>query len=332
MKDYYKILEVDKSATQKDVKKSFRKLAIKFHPDKNPGDESAATKMIEINEAYAVIGNDKLRKEYDNLLAGQNRNTNNGKYPYNSAYEDQRRADQRKSGSGFYDGYVFEGFEDFLNRSWESISGGFDDLFGVKTSSEDLFSEIYLSQQEALHGCRKMFVFEKPILCTSCFGNSIHNEFINCNECLNHGKQLLERKIWITIPKMTPNHGRIRLREEGIGSENSRPGDLILTIIVTPDGREPENTELNENITVEIDLEKAIHGGPLVVQAPTGKLRIQIPKEVHPGKIIRVRNEGFVNPQNYKRGHLYVQFQVKFPTDPTRTQQMYMDRLQQKSS
>jgi len=158
------------------------------------------------------------------------------------------------------------------------------------------------------------------------------NDFINCNVCNNHGKVLIESKRWITIPPMTPNLGRIRLRSEGTSMESEMPGDLILTININKNGTEPEVTEFNENVEVVIDLNKAMNGGPLVVKSPTGPIRINLPKEIYPGKIIRVRNEGHLNEKTMKRGHLYVQLQIEYPADPTRSQKDYIERIKSKSS
>lgn len=328
MKNYYSILGVSKTASKDEIKKSFRKLIMKYHPDKNSGSESAKKKTIELNEAYAVLSNEKLRKEYDNIQTSKSSGST-GKYPYKSAYENQRRHEQYTDNpEQFYQDYIFEDFNDFINRSFNSVFGaGLDDLFGFPSASEDLFSDLYLTPQEAYNGCRKLYTFEKPTLCPSCYGNSTFNDFIQCDTCKNMGKVLMERKLWITIPPLTPNHGRIRLQNEGTSMEGSIPGDLILTIYINRNGSAPENPEYNHHLEITIDLQKAIIGGPMTVQTPSGPIRIKLPKGIRPGKKLRIKNEGNINPQTLKRGHIYITFDVQFPADPTRTQQLHMDKL-----
>ena len=331
MKSYYEILGVSKTATAQDIKKAFRKLAQKFHPDRNPGNQEAAKKMVQLNEAYAVIGNPKLRKEYDARMSGNVRTGKTGNGGFTSAYEDERRAKQYENAQQFYADYEFEGFNEFLNKSWSFFGDSLASMFGVTASSEDLFSDLYLTPEEAYNGCRKLFVFEKPALCHSCYGNSVWNDFYDCPVCQNHGKILVERKLWITIPPYTPNMKQLRLKSEGSAMESEQPGDLILTVYINSQGKEPERTEFNHRVEVTIDLKKAIQGGPLIVNGPTGPLRINLPKESYPGKKIRVKNEGHINMDNMKRGHLYITLNVAFPKDPTRTELDQIERLKQKA-
>ncbi len=332
-KDYYSILGVTKKATQAEIKKAFRKLVMKYHPDKNPDDDAAAKKMVELNEAYAIIGNEKLRKEYDQISVATSRGKSSSSKPYGyrSANENHRRSQHYKNAQEFYQEYNFESAHDFFNRTFDAFEDTFNELFGIPKSREDLIGDLYLSPDEAIKGCRKQFVFERPILCPSCYGNSVINDFMDCPTCRNIGKVLLERNLWITIPPKTPNLGRVRLKNEGAAVNNHEPGDLILTIRVTEDGKEPENPDFDFHMKMNIDLEKAVIGGPITVRPPAGPIRIQLPKWIYPGKIIRVKNEGQINPDTLKRGHLYITFGVNFPKDPTRTQQTQMEKLMEKA-
>ncbi len=334
MKNYYSILGVSKTATLKDIKKTFKKLAVKHHPDKNPDDAAAAKKMVELNEAYAVIGNEKLRKEYDTSRKQQ------------AAYKKQQAEDRQpknehsgasssepyKATHPFSKEYQFEDFSDFMNRGFEDLGEDLFNIFGIYTKAEDLFSEIYLTPSEARYGARKQFVFQKPGLCTSCYGNSLHSDFIDCDDCKNQGKILVNKKLWVTIPPQVPNKGRIRLRKQGSsGDGHTDPGDLIITINITQDGREPHNAILDIHLSMSISIDLAIYGGPLVIQTGSGTKKIQVPKEIYPGKKIRVRKEGTVDQANGQAGHIYIIFDVEIPNDPTRTEKNYIEKMNSKT-
>ncbi len=330
MKDFYKILDVSDKSSASEIKKSFRKLAVKYHPDKNPGNKSAEKRMVELNEAYAILGNQKLKGKYDQRrVADSSRSSRssirNGS-AFKSKYEHQRKSDQ-------YEDYQFESFEEFLHRSFEDIfDNTFGDLFGFDRSSNDLESTIYLRSYEALHGCRKQFSFQRADLCKSCFGNSANSLFIECTTCKSLGKVLVERTLWITIPSHTPHLSRLKIRYEGSNIEGNQPGDLYLIIHVNATGTAPDDPNMDYHVSVSIILEKAYRGGPLIVNGAKGPIRITIPAGIYPGKIIRVRDEGLVDPVSLRSGHLYITFGIDFPEDPTRTQQEQMEELMSKAS
>ena len=323
MKNYYQILELTKTASADQIKKSFRKLAVKYHPDKNPGNKAAVDKMVEINEAYAVLSNAKLKKEYDAQL---NQPKSTGKYPYKSAYEDQRRQQQYKSA------YDFETFDEFINRAWDVFENEFSDLFGINSKGDDLMGDIYLTPEEAAHGCRKRFNFERVGLCRSCYGNSVTNAWMHCDTCQGSGKVMVQRQLFITVPAGVTHGGRIRLNGEGSDLGSERPGDLLLNIYINNHSQNGTSVGYDYHIEMTIDLEKAFSGGALIVNSGSGPIRINIPKRIHPGQVVRVKNKGWLNPQENTLGHLFIKFNVDFPKDPTRSEKHKMEVLLEKAS
>lgn len=329
MKNYYSILEINKKSSQKEIKKAFRKLSMKYHPDKNPGDKKAERKMVEINEAYAVLGKEKNRKKYDQQFSSSS--GKKSKYPHSSPFEKHRRSKQYKNAQEFYKDYDFESFGDFINRNSNRFNNTFGEMFGVNDKASDMVGEIYITPEQAQYGCSPVFKFERVVICPYCYGNCVNHDFINCSGCQGEGQMIDEKKLRINIPPGTPNGGKIRLSEQGENGNGKIPGDLILTIVVTENGSQIKRDDLDFHQKKTIKLDKAVSGGPVTIQSPNGPLRIMVPKMVYPGKKIRVKNEGFKDLVTDKKGHVYVTFNVEFPKDPTRSEQHKIEKILSKT-
>lgn len=318
MKNHYKTLGLTESASAQEIKKAFRKLAVKHHPDKNPDKDTSAI-MQGINEAYAVLSNEKLKAEYDKIRK-QPKSNGSG---FRSQYEDQRRRDQyaASQGSG---GYQFEGWDEFIARSMDFFGQQWGNMFGISNQKgADLEAELYLTPHEAMAGCTRTITFEREGLCPSCYGNSVYEKWYQCSTCKNIGKVIIQRELVVNIPPGTKIGSRLRLKQEGSDLEGEIPGDLYLNIIAPK--AVPDDPTLHETIVVNIDLQKAWIGGPVIVHGPSGPIRIKAKPKTYPGKTVRVVNEGHMKGNT--RGHLFVKFMVDWPMDPTRTEQDRINEL-----
>ena len=146
-KDYYKVLGVERSATQDQIKKAYRKLAVKYHPDKNPGDKAAEEKFKEISEAYQVLGNEDSRKKYDELGA-------NWKQYENMGYGDQ---DFQGFGGQGFEGFGGSGFSDFFDMFFGDFGGGRGRARTRAMKGQDLTATIDMTLREAYAGSQRMF-------------------------------------------------------------------------------------------------------------------------------------------------------------------------------
>ena len=282
-KDYYKTLGVDKKASQADIKKKFRKLALKYHPDKNPDDPKSEDKFKEANEAYEVLGDPEKRKKYDELGANWKQ------------YEQYQGAGARPGGGGqrtyqysgdygdFFGGQEGGGFSDFFNSFFGGASGGQQSPFGGQGGRQprpaNAQATLPLSFDEAFHGVGKVV-------------------------------QLDGDKIRLNI-KPGAKEGQ-KLKVTGKGRNG---GDLIITLQV---GRsaEYEVDGLNLSKKLEVDLYTAVLGGKLEVNTPHGKITMPIAKGTQSGRKLRLKGKGMPDyDKKGKFGDLVLEVQVKVPTD-----------------
>lgn len=280
-KDYYKILGVDKKASQADIKKKFRKLAVKYHPDKNPDNPEAEAKFKEVNEAYEVLGDPEKRKKYDELGANWKQ------------YEQFQRAGGQRTyqySGDFSD--IFGGgggFSDFFNSFFGG--GGFgstgsafsqDSPFGSQTRRSRAASSqatLPLSFDEAFHGVKKVI-------------------------------QLNGNKIRLNIKAGALDGQKLKVSGKG-----SRGGDLIITLKVgKPTGYEVDGLNLIKKL--DVDLYTAVLGGKMEVNTPHGKINMPVAKGSQSGKKLRLKGKGmpdYKNPGKY--GDLIVELQIQVPTN-----------------
>lgn len=290
-KDYYKLLGVDKDASQKEIKKAYRKLASKYHPDKNPGDKVSEEKFKEINEANEVLGNEEKRKKYDAL--GSNWEA------YQQGGGDWKQYAQQKGPRGRT--FTFEGdpSDMFGNQGGGGSAQDFFDMFfgegaegrsysqGGRRSSpikgRDLEASMPITLLEAYQGSKRTF-------------------------------EIGNKKLRITIKPGT-NHGqRLRIKGKGEPGRNEGPnGDLYIVLLVQPDARF-ERVGNNLIYNADVDVYTAVLGGKIVVPTMTGKVNLKVPKESESGKVLRLKGKGMPLDKSVKTfGDLLVKLQVTLP-------------------
>lgn len=309
--DYYKVLGVDKTASQDDIKKAFRKLARKYHPDLNPNDPTAKEKFQAINEANEVLSDPEKRKKYDEY--GEN-------WKHAEEFEAQRKAQQARGGFGGF-GSGSQGFhtdgngtywyssdgQEFSGHGADGFSDFFEELFGHRTGrrsagsqrgfrGQDYQSELHLTLHDAAH---------------------THKEVLNIN-----GKQ-----VRITIPAGVADGQVIKLKGYGAEGMNGGPaGDLYITFVIEDDPVfRRQGDDLYENVT--IDLYTALLGGEQLVNTLDGQVKLIVKPGTQPGSKVRLKGKGFpMYKQEGQAGDLIVTYQVHLPEHLSERQR---DLLQQ---
>jgi molecular chaperone DnaJ len=344
-RDYYEVLGIERTVTIEEIKKSYRKLAVKFHPDKNPGDKAAEESFKEIGEAYEVLSDAQKRAAYDQ---------------YGHAAFD------RRAGGGFARGGG--GFHDPFEVFREVFGGGgniFDDLFGGGRQDPtqpqrggDLRYDMEITFEEAAHGCEKEITVTKPERCEVCNGSGAEAGSKNktCPTCAGRGQVITSRGIF-SIAQTCPQcqgagrvvekpckacHGQgrkdraskiklripagvdtgSRLRSSGNGEAGARggpSGDLYVVLHVKP--HEIFQRDGDDLLCeVPVNFVQASLGADIEVPTLNGKAEIKIPAGTQPGTMFRLKGKGVKNIQGYGHGDLHVRINVEVPTHMTSAQ------------
>ncbi|NLY17979.1 MAG: J domain-containing protein [Clostridiaceae bacterium] len=298
-KDYYKILGVDKNASKDEIKKRYRKLAKKYHPDTNPGDKNAEARFKEINEAYEVLGDDEKRKKYDRF--GQ-MNFQNGMHFDPSQF-------------GFYEfKSTHNGFSDFFNMFFGDGGIDIDDIFGgfgrtrgfpkgfsngsMQMRGDDIEAELVITPEEAIEGREKTFSIR-----------------------LGSGT----RTISVRIPQGIPEGGKIKLAGQGNpGFGGGSNGDLYIVVRFREGKYKLEGNDLISKL--EVYPWTAALGGEAKMQSPDGLIQVKIPSGIQTDQKIRIPGKGY-GKKGGKRGDLYIQVKIVNPRHLNSEQKLLYEQL-----
>lgn len=335
-KDYYKILGVARGASADDIKKAFRKLARKYHPDVNPGDKKAEEKFKEINEAYEVLSDADKRRKYDTLgpnwqeQFGPPSGAGRRNYTYSSG-SGGRNPQFDFDSSGFSDF-----FETLFGRSGAGNSGGMGNMSGMgnmggrdmrRRAGDDIEQPVEVTLQEAYIGGARTFNIQSTEVCPTCQGTGEVGNKI-CPTCNGQGSLPRNKRIQVKIPAGVDNGSKIRVAGEGQPGIGGGPrGDLYLVISVKPDPQyERKGDDLY--VDVDVDLVKAMLGGEVTVPVPDGrKLLLSIPAETQNNRTFRLAGKGMPRLRGEGGGNLYARVRVLLPTHLTNEERELFEKL-----
>lgn len=351
VKDYYKILGVEKSATQDEIKSAYRKLAKQYHPDLHPGDNAAAEKFKEINEAYSVLGDAEKRGKYDR---GE-MDDNGGFNPFSG-------------GSGF----TATGFDDIFDM--------FNDAFGFGGGSarrrsggsvgSDISINVELTFMESILGCKKPISFSRVEKCPDCGGSGAKDDAHlktcdkcggsgqirytrttllghqivtgECDKCGGSGKIVTEsckacggkgtvsknKILNVSIPAGVEHGAMLQLAGEGNAAKgkNGRSGNVILVISVRP-SKVFTREGYDLKVTVPVSYTTAVCGGEVEIPAPDGVFIYKMSEGTANGDVLRFRGKGIRTARGYT-GDLYVTVSVEVPKGLTRSQKQTLQNFE----
>jgi molecular chaperone DnaJ len=348
-RDYYEVLSVSRSADRDEIKKAYRQMALKYHPDRNPGDATAEEKFKEAAEAYSVLGDPEKRSVYDRY---------------------GREGLRGQAFSGF-DSSVFEDFEDILGNFF-GFNFGFGDLFGGRgrrggaERGRDLGLEVAVRLEDAAAGAEKEVTLSraetcpvcdgrrakpgtKPTTCPTCGGRGQirqsqgfftlartcsrcggSGEIIPtpCEACRGTGRASVKRTLKIRIPAGVEDGIRFRMTGEGEAGDRGAPrGDLYVLVRVEPHEFFQRD---GHNLTCEIALSVAQAALGITAEIPTlggGRESLRIPPGTQPGSVFRLKGHGLRDLESRRLGDLYVKVQVRTPEDLSKEEKSLFRRL-----
>ena len=348
-KNYYEILGVDKNATPEQIKAAYRKLAMKYHPDRNQGDEAAAEKFKEINEAHETLSDQQKRAAYDYEL----------EHPGMGGF-----------GGGGFGGGGFGGFEDISDIFSSIFGGGFGGGGGARTQrsvvGEDIQKEMTLSFMDAAKGCQKSFTYSHNVSCESCRGTGAkngtaystcsrcHGQGIiqqvqntmfgrtirqspcpdcggtgrkitdKCPDCKGRGVERKETTVTIDIPAGVDTGSYMKKRGMGQAVQNGTAGDLIILFRV-----EPHKIFVRERFDLKVDLPisftTAALGGTVKVPTIDDTFDFTIPEGTQSGTVFTVRGKGIRSARN-GTGNLVIRVIVEVPSKLSKEQRKELEK------
>jgi len=318
-KDYYQIFGLNRNADEKDIKKTYRRLARKYHPDLNPGNKEAEKRFKEINEAYEVLGDPEKRKRYDELGSAWNSYGQKDTEQFWRDYYNKYGSGGAASNQTYSDNFETGDFSDFFRTFFGDLLGGarprshttrfrtnMKDLFGSPPTQEGekepKFHDIEVSFAESVNGTRRNLQVEYEEICPQCGGSAQ-----SCPTC--HGRGMLKRRktVDVHIPPGIQDRGKLRVPGV-LGGE-----DLYLLVKVQPHPffkREKNQVLLDLPLTIY----EALLGTEVEVPTLTGKVKMKIPPETQNGTTFRLRGFGFSDGKSGKKGDQLVKIQIVIPT------------------
>ena len=354
-KDYYSVLGVSKTASADEIKKAYRQLARKYHPDVNPGNKQAETRFKAINEAYEILSDPDKRRTYDangfnwrDAFGGNPSASGRARAPFGT----RGRADAGTAGSSSrtYDATDPTGFSDFFDALFGNRrAGGSPGASSGSNSSgastarvrsttatgtgsgalkgEDVEQPVEITLREAFSGAKRLYTINQPEICLTCSGTGKFSGRV-CAVCGGTGTIERERRITVSIPAGVDTGTRVRVGGEGQpGPNNSARGDLYLKVTVRPD---PQYERRGDDLVLEAHapLTTVVLGGELPVSLIDGKrITLTIPPETQNGRVFRVTGKGMPKLNGGGHGNLLVRVMAMLPDRLTDHERQLFEEL-----
>ena len=359
-RDYYEVLGLKKSASRDDIKKAYRKLARKYHPDVNPGDKKAEERFKEISEAYEVLSDPEKRKKYD--LYGQQ--------PFQSGF-DPFSSYQKRGGSEGFGSQGFN-FEDTFGRGFEGFGDIFGDIFGKRKKSNaqepakgsDIQYSMEMSFEDAIKGLSTDITVQRNTFCDECNGNGTTSGSRNqacpacngtgqkkagrgplnfsqecsqcrgsgswnpnpCKKCSGSGTILKKERIGIKIPPGVDTGSKVRIAGKGETGKQSGPaGDLYIIVKVRP---HPLFERKGDNVycVIPLTVTEATLGSQITAPTIDGNVTMKIPEGTQSGQVFRLANKGSPKLKESGRGDQFVEVKIMVPKNlDERSKQLLRD-------
>lgn len=335
-KDYYEVLGLKRGASDDEIKKAYRKLARKFHPDLNPGDKSAEEQFKLLQEAYEVLSNADDRKLYDQY--GDNwRAVKAGAGAPPPGWE-ARQSTGRSAGGA--PGFDFGDFDFSSFRAPGAGAGGFDifeELFGGAGRGggrrggrgRDVEAQLELSLEDAHRGGRHTIQLQAAQVCPTCDGTGELDGRI-CDTCGGNGEVLRPKTIEVNIPAGVRDGSTVRLAGQGgAGSNGSEPGDLYMRIRLRP---HPTFTVKGDDLEVDLPIApwEAVLGAKVDVPTIDGRVEVTVPSGAKSGQRLRLRGQG-LNKRKGGRGDEYARLRIVVPSDVSPEERQAYEELKRVS-
>ncbi len=350
-RDCYEILEIDKNASEEEIKKAYRRMAKKYHPDSNPGDKVAEQKFKEVNEAYSILSDPDKKANYD-------------RYGYSGV-------DPSAGGGGFGGGFSGGGFDmgDIFDMFGGMFGGGSSSRPNAPRQGDDAGIRLTIDFEEALFGCKKDISYSRVEKCAECGGSGAAKGTrastcrkcngtgrINtqrrtpfgmmqsvgaCDECGGTGKKIdtpcrecrgtgltrRNRQLEVNIPAGIDNGQRIVLHGQGDAGVNGGPnGDLVILIAVRPH-KLFEREGFNLRFELPITFSDAALGAKVSIPTPDGSGELTIPEGTQTGTVFNVRGKGVPKLNGGGRGDLLVTVRVETPKGLSKKQKEFLEDL-----
>lgn len=320
--DLYSVLGVQRTATTDEIRKAYRKLARKYHPDVNPGDKSAEERFKQVSRAHDALSDEKQRALYDEF------GTEGLQAGFDPERARQFRDWQRTArGAGAGSGAkVRRGRSPFgAGGAGDRGFGGFEDLFGgmfnrgpVPERGADVEVAVPVDFLEAVRGASRSISVRRPQPCPICHGAGENQRGSDCGKCSGTGFVEDPVRLNVKIPPGVETGSRVRVAGKGgAGVEGGPSGDLFMVVEVKPHPllqREGNDLTLEVPVTVP----EAMRGATVTVPTPEGDVALRIPAGTQSGRRLRLRGKGVPKLQGGERGDLYVRVMVQIPEDADR--------------
>ena len=346
-RDYYDVLGINKSASPEDIKSAYRKLAVKYHPDKNPGNKSAEDKFKEASEAYGILSDKNKKENYDNFGHAAFENGGGGQ-------------------AGGFRGFSGSDFSDIFEDFFGDFGGGRSNRRSSNNRGSDLRYDLSITLEEAYSGKKQNIQFSTTDRCSSCKGSGSKpgytadrctycggngkirsnqgfftvqqtcpqcsgsgEEITNpCNDCGGNGNKQISKKVSVTIPKGVDDGTRIRLAGKGeAGTRGGGSGDLYLFINVKSHDLF-KRSDVNLFFEFPISIADAALGTTIEIPTIDGKkAKIKIPDGTQDGKQFRLKGKGMPFMRRGDYGDLYVQVKTEVPVYLNKEQKELLERF-----